>query len=281
MQPQAPAPPQKPCLLHLHLPKTGGKTLVELIYRYYSTFYESGTRYRAEGGYLIDGIYYYPRDMEEDAYHRNYSADDEVTPPESVQQSMNRPDVRAVSGHFGFGIHRYIDKPTRYITVLREPTERVVSLYYFIRFIKKVKTPVRELITTKGIGLEEFVSAIGYKQADNGQTRRIAGIEPPFGECTTDMLDTAKDNLRHAFAAVGTLDRFDETLRLIAHRLGWPAGNGSAPSYERRNVNPNRPRLSDLPPDTLALIAAHNRLDAELYRYANDLLSEALGRLSD
>ena len=40
--------------------------------------------------------------------------------------------IECVAGHLFFGIHRYyIARPTTYITILRDPVERVISHYYF------------------------------------------------------------------------------------------------------------------------------------------------------
>ena len=103
-----------PILLHLHLPKTGGQTLVQLLYH----FYASKRSFHAEGGFLRDGIYYYPRGIEDDDYPPNMNAPNAVDPPDQVTVALRRPDVHAVSGHFAFGLHRVLDRDYRYITVV-------------------------------------------------------------------------------------------------------------------------------------------------------------------
>src|SRR5687768_14239089 len=42
-----------------------------------------------------------------------------------------RGTYELLQGHFPYGIHDYIPRPTQYITFLRDPVARVVSLYYF------------------------------------------------------------------------------------------------------------------------------------------------------
>lgn len=41
-----------------------------------------------------------------------------------------RKAVQIIYGHFKFGMHKFLDIPPRYVSILREPIERVVSLYH-------------------------------------------------------------------------------------------------------------------------------------------------------
>ena len=273
-------------LLHLHLPKTGGQTLQQLIYTNHAVREPT----QADSRFLHNGIYYYPRGIEEDAYPPDMWTADPVQPPAATVEIIRHPNVRVVSGHFSFGLHRYLDRPARYITVLREPINRVVSLYYFTRRRNHyrrvvartdIRSTLHQLVKEISEGtLEQFVITLNYKHVDNGQRRRLSGVEPPFGQCTQIMLEAAKRHLQEMFDAVGTLERFDQTVRVFAHQLGWNSSGLVTSTKIRKNVNLSRPKLEELPERILRLIRSYNEFDIELYRYANSLLDEAAAKLA-
>jgi hypothetical protein len=122
--------------------------------------------------------------------------------------------------------------------------------------------------------IEEFVSGSGLPEIDNGQTRRLAGENPPFGGCSEALLDRAKVNLRERFLVVGLTERYDETLLLLSRALGWRA----IFYYKRRNVTADQSTDSPLSDRALQLIEERNRLDAELYRFAQQLFEEQVRR---
>ena len=62
-----------------------------------------------------------------------------IAPQERCQEYLTAfglDRIRYLSGHVPFGVHRVFDRPARYITVLRNPVERVVSSFYFQKQIK-------------------------------------------------------------------------------------------------------------------------------------------------
>ena len=210
--------------LFLHLPKTAGTTLKTCIYDEYAV--EDGwTR-----GWVRDGIYYFPYGFRKAKRPRFTRA---------VRETLGRDDVRAVVGHFWFGLHRLVPRPSFYVTLLRDPVERVVSLYHHLLR--------EEAELLDGVSLHEFVTELRLREVDNDQTRRIAGVEPPFGAVDEAVLELAKRNLAERFAFVGVTERFDESLLALKRRLGW-----EYVLYIPALVNHDRPAASSLPPETLA-----------------------------
>jgi len=241
------APVEAPAVLFLHIPKAGGQTLGEFIYAHTRAETEDENDVLKAGvAYLTYG-FLKERPLEVPAY---------------ALPLLRREDLRAVIGHFWFGLHEHVARPSVYVTALRNPVERVLSLYYYTRL-------------QDSISLDRFVAEPPFREVDNDQTRRLAGADPGIGECTPAMLATAKENLRR-FAVVGTIERLDDTLALLRRRFGWQSPFVSEP----RNVNPDRPLLSTLPAATTAAIRARNELDWELWRYASELMDEELKRLS-
>lgn len=238
------AEPDAPVVLFLHIPKAGGSTLGEYVY--------NQCRAPGSGG---DG----PLDAGVAYLDYGFIKEPELTVPGHVESLLGRRDLRAVVGHFWFGLHAHVARPSTYVTILRDPAERVVSLYYYAKLHETMS-------------LEEFANAPPFREVDNDQTRRIAGVNPPVGGCTRETLDAARENLRRHFAVVGTTERMKETLALLNLKLGWGRDVVSYP----RNVNAARPASASLTPAAVEAVRARNELDYELWRYASELLDAGI-----
>jgi hypothetical protein len=269
--PDAP-PTTDRALLCLHIPKTAGSTLGNVVTYQYAP---AGPTAKTDPGPdvpLYDGTYWPPFDMYGTYYPPfDYDgADGERLSRARHVMTTRRDQIRVVMGHFPFGIHELLPGPSTYMTVLRDPVDRVVSLYYHT--LKYSNNPLHERLVTEGIGLREFVTSISCKEADNDQTRRLSGLSPEFGRCSAEMLEVAKDNLRTSFSLVGITERFDETLILSKRVLGWQRDVHYWPSL----VNKSRPPRESLPSDIVDVIAEYNALDAQLYEFAAQLLDDLI-----
>lgn len=233
-----------PVVLFLHIPKAGGTTLGEFVYNQCCA--DDGT----DEGLFNAGVLFLPF---------GFVKEGDLAVPEYIRPLLRRPDLRAVVGHFWFGIHEHVTRPWTYVTLLRHPVERVVSLYHFLELQGEMS-------------LEEFAAAPPIKEVDNDQTRRIAGVDPDVGRCTAATLRAAQANLREHFSVVGVTERFDETLMLMRRRLGWTKDVLSYP----RNVNAGRPATASVPPAAVDAIRERNRLDFELYDYVTRLMDDAI-----
>jgi hypothetical protein len=128
------------------------------------------------------------------------------------------------------------------------------------------------------MNLEGYVRHLALvAEMDNLQTRMLVGNWNlrGYGECTVDMLATAKHHLRMHFAVVGITERFDEFYLTLCRRLGWPAA-----LYRKHQVTRKRPRQDELDSEILELIRDYNQFDIQLYKYASELF-EAQVRQQD
>jgi hypothetical protein len=233
-------PGPQPLIIFLHLPKTAGTTLARIIERQYDS-----------SGILS-------------LYESMFGKELAVVPEHQMD------NLRIVMGHLYFGAHAFGARSCTYLTVLREPIDRVISHYYFVRH-----DPANYLYElARKMTLKEFVESRGRQEPNNDQTRLLAGSSDSasFGICLDETLDIAKRNLAQHFAVIGITEDFNRSLILMKRILGWR----NLPFYTKQNVTSRRATKESISPETLQVIQAHNMLDIELYRYAKDLFQDQI-----
>jgi len=170
-------------------------------------------------------------------------------------------------GHMPFGLHSLLPRAANYITVLREPVERVISDYYYAR---RFKLHAHHRAAQR-LNLEEYFL---QKHDQNLQSRMLAGSNSHElfpSVCNAAILAAAKENLARQFIVVGLTERFDETLALLKVVLGWRVRR-----YSSFRVARNRVPKQLVAPTTLALIQERERFDLALYECAASLFEKAI-----
>lgn len=165
-------------------------------------------------------------------------------------------------------------------TILRDPIDRAVSAYHGCR-----RQP-RAVLARRG---PEYLPALELSLPELIRTHRLLCVRL-FGDFQTNYLsrprevglvedgsfvpprrrdlDRARDNLSRCLT--GTTERLDDTVTLLCLERGWPLPD----RLPRANQNPLRPRDHCLDRETLAFLEEHTALDAELHRFAGELLQE-------
>lgn len=229
-----------PVLCFVHIPKTAGTTLNAILIRQYG----------------IRNIFVLSR-------HRPNRL------PESFAQlrERKRNRYRVFKGHFPYGFHEVLNRPYLYMTLFRNPVDRVISHYHYVS--RSEKHYFHQKIDGELPGLRTYIESGVVSETHNGQTHMIIGSLPRKPD--EDVIELAKQTLREKFAIVGTAERFDESLLVMRAILGW-----KIPFYISLNVTKNKPKRSQIDSDTLALIEKYNQTDLELYRLADQRLDELL-----
>jgi hypothetical protein len=224
-------------LIFIHIPKTAGSTLNKII----------KSQFPNKSIFKVDGF-------------KEGKSIEEL----KKLDKKERNKIRCVMGHMSFGVHKYLPRPSNYITVLRNPVDRLISLYYFI--LRQTEHPLHESIVSNNLSLEDFVNSdLTSLGIHNVQTRMLAGNKVE----TSSQLNLAKKNLQKSFTAVGLTEKFDRSLELFSEKLGWQVDE-----YRSMNVTQNRPQRADISQQIIQLIEEKNSFDMELYEFADRLLVE-------
>jgi hypothetical protein len=229
-------------IIFLHLPKTGGLTLYDILER----------QYKKGEVYTIKIKNKRP----------------------ALQEFINLPDIektkiKVLRGHMPFGYHQFLQEEAKYITVLRNPVDRVISHYYYI-----LEHPDHYLYDkVKGMKVEEYVISDVTHELDNGQIRDITEIQENE-KCTAEHFEIAKKRLEENFLFASVLDYFDEGLIILKDMLGW-----SYPTYYTINKKKgDRPKISA---EIKAQIAEKNKYDLELYKLAKQKVEAIIQQKPD
>ncbi len=229
-----------PLDIFLHIPKTGGITLYQILER----------NYAPESIWKV-----YP------------DSRDELRAQVRTLSPQRRANLRLLVGHIPYGVHTLFDRPGRYFTLLRSPVERTISYYYYVR--SHPDNPLYDRV--RAMTLEEYVTS--GLLLDNGQVRWLAGLSTdiPFGGVTREHLQTARDNLHTCL--VGLVERYDESLLLFKQHYGW-----RWLFYRKRNVNPRKPTTTEVPAGAIQTIARIHALDTMLYAEAKKQFEQQVER---
>ena len=236
--------PSARAVIFLHIPKTAGLTLRSII----------RAQYPGQSIFDIDDV-------------TTNVADFERLPEEK------RALLRCVMGHVQFGVHSFLPQPSTYITMLREPVERAISYYYYVKS-RGPNAPggshyLYRHVVENNISLLDFATTDLSPELNNGQARFISGLGG--ASTVSEILETAKRNLTNSFVAFGPCERFDEVLHLFRRTLGW-----FCTPYVRENVTADRPANGEISSYVIKRIEEYNSLDMELYDWSTRRFDEML-----
>ncbi|NJN85066.1 MAG: sulfotransferase family protein [Leptolyngbyaceae cyanobacterium SL_7_1] len=176
---------------------------------------------------------------------------------------------KLLRGHFYYYVYKFLPQKPVYITMLRDPIERVISGYEFMRRHRPSRPeglPTHEKALT--MSLKEYVCDPSVPGITNAQTRHLS--MNLYKELSDDLnhpkwLESAKENLEE-FAFVGVTERFDNAMALLAYVFGW----NPLLEYQNLMVAPKRLRQESLSADVIEAIAERNQLDIALYQFAKE-----------
>jgi hypothetical protein len=180
--------------------------------------------------------------------------------------SAERAEIGLLQGHFLYGVHEAVPGKSAYVSMLRDPVERIISAYYYT-----IETFPDTYI--RDMGLEAFGAGESIHREKNSQARRIAGLTPEEAEKMSgdELFERAAQHAKEKFACLGVLERYDESLVLMRHALDWPL----YPLYLREKSTA-RPRGEEISSSTRKTLADINAVDVRFYRWARERLDKQM-----
>lgn len=169
------------------------------------------------------------------------------------------------SAHIGHDFASQLD--AELITVLRNPFDRIVSLYHYWREVENAPAVVRDM------GFDQFLDwhfeAIG-QDIDDAQTwqiafgHTIAARRRNAGLSKDQVLARARENL-DTYAAVGLFERLPQFAQALQQRFGFT----DFAIGDQINQTRRRESLGSLTLAQRAKIYARNEMDVALYEYVS------------
>jgi hypothetical protein len=227
-------------IIGLHIPKTAGTSLryaIEKIFNKEELIY----LYRMEPGIKLSELIEYLKS----------------------KKNKNKPFPQIVYGHMGYGLHNILGINATYITILREPIKRAISMYRHEQRMSNALFHKEANLYT----VAEFYSREFSPYFKNSMTRLLSGNlwqeENWYLEGDeSDALNVAKRNLIRDFSYVG----FTENLKYEEKKLS--SYFGKKIKLIKSNSDPSPISINDLNSNELSVIKSKFELDIELYEFA-------------
>ncbi len=219
-------------LIFIHIPKTAGSSFVSILKRNF----KPNELFLATAGRLSNKEYYL------NSLNEYLRLD---------QKTKNK--IKVIRGHFTHDNNKLFDRDCTYITFLRNPIERYISEYYFIK--GNPRNALHDICNQ--ISLEEYILDDKY-QFDNLQTRFVAG--DLLSKADDSMLEIALQNLQANNFYFGITERFEESLKKMSKKFNWKIKNNPMIRFN----NP-RKQINELSITTISNIKKKNNIDFELY----------------
>jgi len=212
--------------------------------------------------------------------------------PGAAFDSLRNSNNAIYCGHFAFGLHEWLERPSYYISWLREPVARINSLYHYsLAGLESIKLSLN-VSKFSDKRLPDRTSSTYYldftpwlleesnpknfflspsPELDNAMVRRFSGFGLDPNPCPDSALDLAKTNIEHYFSVVGLFERYPETLDLVARTFHIPNLN-----EHHVNKGPSEEAIEPLDENIQKIIREMNRLDIELYEWVSDRFDQQL-----
>ena len=175
------------------------------------------------------------------------------------EQYMAIRDYEVFYGHFYFGFHWLLgDKNPSYVTVLRNPVERVISFYKHHKLNEQAT--YHRMIERENLSLRDFVEATSSEtsnqmvrmlSSDHGQNVQIKSRR---------LLWEARKNIEQYFLFTGMTERLTEVAAFVSQFYGMKLDDVSLPWLNVLTLTG-----FSLDPTTRMAIESANELDLELY----------------
>lgn len=201
-----------------------------------------------------------------------YNTGDPHPYPDHIEKYAAKKEKLVYTAHFFFRPRMKIKRDYTYINIFREPVQRVVSHYHYMRNEKlRSKDRILEL-KASGQWNETLVECIEKQHRgceDNVMTRFLCGTHSYCKTGSNKALERAKSNLKRYYSCVGTLKNISLFIKVLRKRL---------PSFfkrphQRKSLMKEKlnKRKSSVDEEILQVIRDRNQADIKLYELVRSL----------
>jgi len=218
-------------ILFIHIPKAGGTTLNSIISENVPSQERYATRYMWKGNPDFNNL-----------------------------SHTEKRKIYFLHGHMPFGFHSQLGtEEFTYITVVREPIERVLSAHNNI--LKDTTHFLHKEFVENRLTIPEIHEKKIWSALDNCQVRMLSNsIQAPYGTIARENFEEAIRNIDQYFSLTGYQEKLDEFVVLLCGMMNWPA-----PVYRKRHQSLNRITASDSDRNTIEVIREMNEWDIKLF----------------
>lgn len=230
-----------PLLVYLHVPKTAGTSFDELLQQNYGADY-----YRTRNRYYKEPLW------------------------KKADQYANR--YQAIGGHMTFGLHGMVKRPCRYISFVRDPLSRMISLYWYI--LSHPAHTLHPFVVNLPFG--EWLLGDTAAALDNDLVRFFSGrmqfgVRSGVGRAVTEQdCRRAIANINDHFDYVGVFEELEQSVNDMALLYGWEHGYDDM--HHLQMLDPpggvhERPRPDAIDADLSDAFVSRNKWDYALCSY--------------
>jgi hypothetical protein len=218
------------------------------------------------------------------------------------RSEKDQKKVKFYHGHFNFGYHKELFRPAVYVTILRDPIDRLLSNYYNLREEKCKNNTLHKIFHT--YSLEECLSRSCWNKLsnietlilsnfiDNHQVRILSNsfrlpreIKEKFNSGqkvnSDNYLISEKDylvainNLKESFSFIGLCHETDSYWPMLNQRFGFkiPPECWVSSDWRFSNKSKKHPMKKDLSKETIEMFYEFDKYDLKLYQYAKENMS--------
>lgn len=243
-------------LYFLHLAKTGGRSLEDFLKKHFTS--QETIRIDVEHGY-----------------------------PENIPSYVFN-NYRLYSGHLGYHFVNLFPQNRKpfWITMLRNPVERVVSHYYFFRNMQPVnkghiayqhQVLASKLSLLDFVESSEMVNLVSNYQFNNLLDSKMNLIDaaetksPLNTGFLSKSIKLVKDRLKDECMFFGITEHYSISLALICYTFNWEMPTQTLPKL---NVTPDKPATNHLAQEAIEAIKKKLEFDLEIYNFACELFEQ-------
>ena len=229
-------------ILFDHLPKCGGSSL---------------------NAYLIAGFSNQKR-FTIDGANPSTSVEEFKALPEEI-----RYEYSLINGHLANRLIEYANPECLKVTILREPVERIISLYYYIK--KSEIHFLHSKLIEANMSLEEYVTSDLSNAAKNWYTSHFSALSVKhIDQNPKESVAKAVDNLFSKYDIIGLLSEYDAFIQSLKRHANLKTKYDNI----KQNVTEGRPTPEEISPTTRKTIEEINYIDLDFYKKVTEKLKQ-------